>query len=138
MTTLDPFPHLPPEIAAQQLNDKLGMKITELSAERVVATMPVEGNLQPYGLLHGGANAALVEALGSYSAAMNAPEGRPVVGLELSCTHHRGVREGVVTGVAVPLHVGRSTATIEVTITDEQGRRSCTGRLTCVLLNNAS
>ncbi|QFU91576.1 MULTISPECIES: PaaI family thioesterase [unclassified Amycolatopsis] len=122
-----------PRWAQQQLNDKVGMKLLEVTKERVVGTIPVEGNLQPYGLLHGGANAVLAEALGSTVAAVNAGPERAAVGLELSCTHHRGVREGLVTGVAVPLHVGRSTITVEIVLTDDAGKRTCTARLTCAV-----
>jgi uncharacterized protein (TIGR00369 family) len=122
-----------PAAADQQLNDKVGMKLTEVSPERVVGTIPVEGNLQPYGLLHGGANAVLAEALGSTVAALNAGPDRAAMGLELSCTHHRAVRSGIVTGVATPLHVGRGTITAEIVISDDQGRRTCTARLTCVI-----
>lgn len=122
-----------PAFADQQLNDKVGMQITEATPERVVATMPVKGNLQPFGLLHGGANAVLAEALGSICAALNVAPGRAPLGLELSCTHHRGVRSGVVTGVATPVHVGRGTITVEIVIMDESERRSCTARLTCVV-----
>jgi 1,4-dihydroxy-2-naphthoyl-CoA hydrolase len=122
-----------PAAADQQLNDKVGMKLLEATAERVVGTIPVEGNLQPYGLLHGGANAVLAEALGSTVAALNAGPDRAAMGLELSCTHHRAVREGTVTGVATPLHVGRGTITAEIVLTDDEGRRTCTARLTCVV-----
>ncbi|MFC4003056.1 PaaI family thioesterase [Prauserella oleivorans] len=121
------------EVADQQLNDKVGLRFVELTAERVVGTMPVKGNLQPYGLLHGGANAVLAEALGSTVAALNAGSDRVAMGLELSCTHHRAALKGEVTGVATPLHVGRSTITSEIVITDEAGRRTCTARLTCVV-----
>jgi uncharacterized protein (TIGR00369 family) len=122
-----------PAAADQQLNDKVGMKLLEATAERVVGTIPVEGNLQPYGLLHGGANAVLAEALGSTVAALNAGPDRAAMGLELSCTHHRAVRAGTVTGVATPLHVGRGTITAEIVLTDDEGRRTCTARLTCVV-----
>jgi 1,4-dihydroxy-2-naphthoyl-CoA hydrolase len=118
----------------EQLNDKMGIEIVDWNPDRVVATMPVKGNRQPYGLLHGGANAVLAEAAGSTCAALKAG-GRPTVGLELSCTHHRGVKEGLVTAVATPLHIGRSTATVEIVISDEQGRRTCTARLTCMVLD---
>jgi len=118
---------------AGQLQSRMGIEFLEWSPERVVATMPVEGNRQPYGLLHGGANAVLAESVGSIAAALHAGEGRIAMGLELSCTHHRGVTEGIVTGAATPLHRGRGTATYEIAITDEQGRRTCTARLTCVL-----
>ncbi|MBB1158554.1 PaaI family thioesterase [Amycolatopsis nivea] len=122
-----------PAAAGQQLNDKIGLKLVELTPERVVGTIPVEGNLQPYGLLHGGANATVAEALGSVLAALNAGPERAAMGLELSCTHHRAVRSGTVTGVATPLHVGRGTITSEIVLTDDEGRRTCTARLTCVV-----
>ncbi|WP_406693117.1 PaaI family thioesterase [Saccharopolyspora sp. ID03-671] len=117
----------------EQLSARMGIEIIEYTPERVVATMPVAGNRQPYGLLHGGANAVLAEQAGSIAAAINAGAGRIALGLELSCTHHRAATEGKVTAVATPLHTGRSTATYDVVITDEQGRRTCSARLTCVL-----
>lgn len=116
-----------------EFNTKLGVEFLEISAERVVGTVPVAGNRQPYGLLHGGVNAALAETLGSTAAVLNAGAGRIVVGLELSCTHHRAAKSGVVTGVCTPLHTGRTTSTFETVITDEDGRRTCTARLTCVI-----
>ncbi|GAB3571450.1 hotdog fold thioesterase [Amycolatopsis endophytica] len=126
-----------PRVAEQQLNAKLGIEFVELTAERVVGTMPVEGNLQPYGLLHGGANAVLAEALGSTVAALNAGADKAALGFELSCTHHRAAREGLVTGVATPLHVGRGTITAEIVLTDAQGRRTCTARLSCLVRDAA-
>jgi uncharacterized protein (TIGR00369 family) len=113
----------------------MGIVITEASAERVVGTMPVEGNTQPYGLLHGGASCVLAETLGSVGAARGAQPGRYPVGVDLNATHHRGVRSGVVTGVATPLHQGRTVATWQVSITDDDGRAVCTARLTCALLD---
>jgi 1,4-dihydroxy-2-naphthoyl-CoA hydrolase len=121
------------EIADQLLPTKMGIEITEWTAERVVGTMPVKGNLQLYGLLHGGANAVLAETIGSVCAALNVGLDKATVGFELSCTHHRAALEGLVTGVATPLHAGRSTATVEIVITDDQGRRTCTARLTCLV-----
>jgi uncharacterized protein (TIGR00369 family) len=112
----------------------MGITITEASAERVVGTMPVEGNTQPYGVLHGGASCALAESLASVGAAYGDPAGRYPVGVDLNATHHRAVRSGTVTGTATPLHQGRTTATWQVEIRDEEGRRVCTARLTCVLL----
>jgi uncharacterized protein (TIGR00369 family) len=111
----------------------LGVRIVEASAERVVGTMPVEGNTQPYGLLHGGASAVLAETLGSVGAMLHGGSGKLAVGVDLNCTHHRGARSGLVTGVATPLHRGRSTATYEIVISDEDGRRVCSARLTCML-----
>jgi uncharacterized protein (TIGR00369 family) len=97
--------------------------------------MQVTGNRQPFGLLHGGANAVLIETLGSIGAAAYAMPERFPVGLELSCTHHGSARGGEVTGVATPVHVGRSTSTFDVVITDDDGRTTCTGRLTCMHLD---
>ncbi|HEY3709366.1 MAG TPA: PaaI family thioesterase [Amycolatopsis sp.] len=129
----DSYAGVDPAAAGQQLNDKLGLKLLEVTPQRVVGTIPVEGNLQPYGLLHGGANATLAESIGSTVAALNAGPDRAAMGLELSCTHHRAVRSGTVTGVATPLHVGRGTITVEIVLTDDEGRRTCTARLTCVV-----
>lgn len=119
-------------LASEQLDAKLGITVTEWDPSRVVGTMPVAGNRQPYGLLHGGANAVLAESIGSTCAALNAPEGAAAMGIELSCTHHRAATDGVVTGVAVPVHVGRSAATMEIVLSDEAGRRTCTARLSCM------
>jgi uncharacterized protein (TIGR00369 family) len=126
------LPGVRPDIADQLLPAKMGIEITEASPERVVATMPVKGNLQPYGLLHGGANAVLAETAGSVCAALNAGLERATMGVELSCTHHAAVTEGQVTGVATPIHAGRTVITVEIVITDERGRRTCTARLTCL------
>ncbi|MBA8928820.1 uncharacterized protein (TIGR00369 family) [Kutzneria viridogrisea] len=118
----------------EQLADKLGIQITDWNPDRMVATMPVAGNRQPFGLLHGGASAALAETLGSITAAQQAARmGRIALGLELSCTHHRSAKDGLVTGVCIPLSVGRTVATMEIVISDEHERRVCTARLTCVL-----
>lgn len=116
-----------------ELNERLGVVFVEASTERVVATMPVEGNRQPYGLLHGGASVALGESLGSTLAALNCPPDRSAVGIEISATHHRSALSGVVTGVATPLNVGRTLVTSEIVVTDDLDRRVCTIRLTCLL-----
>ncbi len=115
------------------LHERMGIRIVEATPERVVATMPVEGNTQPYGLLHGGASVVLAEGLGSVASALYAGDKRTAVGVDINATHHRAVRSGIVTGVATPLHLGLTIATYEVAITDEQGRRVCTARLTCLL-----
>jgi 1,4-dihydroxy-2-naphthoyl-CoA hydrolase len=116
-----------------QLATKLGIRFTELGPQRLVATMPVDGNRQPAGLLHGGASVALAETLGSIGASLHAGPGRLVVGVDINATHHRAAVDGLVTGTATPLHLGRGTATYEVVITDEQGRRVCTSRITCLI-----
>ncbi len=115
------------------LHDRLGIEIVETGPDRVVGRMPVEGNTQPFGLLHGGATASLVEGLASYGATMYALPDRLAVGVDLHVTHHRAARSGTVTGVALPLHRGRTVATYEVVVTDESGERLATGRLTCLL-----
>jgi uncharacterized protein (TIGR00369 family) len=115
------------------LLERMGIELVEASAERVVGRMPVEGNTQPYGLLHGGASCVLAESLGSVGSAIHAGEGRIAVGVDINATHHRALTSGVVTGVATPVHRGRSSATYEIVISDEQGRRVCTARLTCML-----
>jgi 1,4-dihydroxy-2-naphthoyl-CoA hydrolase len=115
------------------LPGRMGIKIIEASPTRVVGTMPVAGNTQPYGLLHGGASCVLAESLGSLGAALHAGPGRVTLGIEISATHHRGAAQGLVTGVATLLHGGRTLTTYEIVITDELGRRVCTSRLTCLL-----
>ncbi|MCH0562748.1 MULTISPECIES: hotdog fold thioesterase [unclassified Streptomyces] len=119
--------------SAGHLGTRMGVQILEASADRVVGTMPVEGNTQPYGLLHGGASAVLAETLGSVGSMLHGGTRKIAVGVDLNCTHHRGVRSGLVTGVATPVHRGRTTATYEIVISDEQGRRVCSARLTCLL-----
>ncbi|MDR3079505.1 MAG: hotdog fold thioesterase [Streptomyces sp.] len=124
---------LPALFSAGHLGTRMGVQILEASAERVVGTMPVEGNTQPYGLLHGGASAVLAETLGSIGSMLHGGVSKIAVGVDLNCTHHRGVRSGLVTGVATPVHRGRSTATYEIVISDEDGKRVCSARLTCLL-----
>ena len=122
-----------PTLQTGALADKLGIALVAASAEQVVATMPVEGNTQPYGLLHGGATAALAETVGSFAAALHGGPDRIAVGVDLNATHHRALTEGVVTAVATPAHRGRTSATYDVVVTDAQGHRVCTARLTCML-----
>jgi uncharacterized protein (TIGR00369 family) len=127
---------LPAALATEgTLIELMGIVITEASPERVVATMPVKGNVQPYGLLHGGASCVLAETLGSVGSAMHAAAyGKVAVGVDINATHHRAVREGVVTGVATPIYLGRTTTSYEVVISDDRGKRVCTARLTCQLI----
>jgi uncharacterized protein (TIGR00369 family) len=115
------------------LGEKLGIRFTEISAQRLVAMMPVKGNTQPAGLLHGGASAALAETMGSVGAAVHAGPGSMVVGVDINATHHRSARSGMVTGTATPLFLGRSMATYEIVITDEEQRRICTARISCLI-----
>ena len=117
------------------LGQRMGLEITEASPDRIVGTIPVEGNTQPYGLLHGGASCVLAETLGSVGAVLHGQTvDRPfAVGVDINATHHRGARSGLVTGVATPVHRGRTMATYEVVITDDTGERVCTARITCLL-----
>ena len=116
------------------LNEKMGIALVEVSPQRVVATMPVEGNTQPYGLLHGGASVVLAESLGSTGSALHAHPDRIAMGVDINATHHRAARVGVVTGVATAIHLGRSTACYEVVVSDQDGKRVCTARITCALV----
>jgi 1,4-dihydroxy-2-naphthoyl-CoA hydrolase len=114
------------------LTGRMGIKILEASPERVVGTMPVEGNTQPYGILHGGASCVLAESLGSLGSALQAGPGRFTVGIEINATHHRPATSGLVTGVATLAHGGRTMCTFDIVITDDQGRKVCTARLSCL------
>lgn len=116
------------------LNEKLGVELIEISAERVVGTMPVEGNTQPFGLLHGGASIALAETLGSVGSAIHGYPASIAVGVDINATHHRSATSGTVTGVATAIHLGRTSAAYEIVITDERGKRVCTSRITCALV----
>ncbi|MCX6494370.1 MAG: hotdog fold thioesterase [Actinobacteria bacterium] len=117
------------------LDNKLGIVVLEESAERVVATMPVQGNTQSFGLLHGGASLAFGEALGSWAAVIHASSlGKNAVGLDISGTHHRGVREGIITGVATAIRLGNTVTSHEVVMTDETGARLCTVRITNLIV----
>ncbi len=115
------------------LADRMGIELVEAVPGRVELRMPVAGNTQPYGLLHGGANAVLAEHAGSVAGAMHAGPGRIVVGLDISCTHHRSATQGFVTAVATPLSQGRTIASYAIRITDDDDRLVCTARLTCLI-----
>ena len=116
-----------------ELAAHMGVEFLDISADRVVGRMPVKGNTQPYGLLHGGASCVLAESLGSVGSALHAGPGRIAVGIEINATHHRAATEGYVTGIATRTHGGRTLATYDIVITDDADRRVCTARLTCML-----
>ena len=115
------------------LGEKMGIEFLEATPERVVARMPVAGNTQPFGLLHGGASVVLAESLGSIGAVLHAGEGRIAVGVDINATHHRAARAGFVTGTATALSLGNTLAVYDVAITDEDGNRVCTSRITCLI-----
>lgn len=118
-----------------ELDIKMGVRILEQSAARVVATMPVEGNRQSFGLLHGGASVAFAEALGSWAAVIHAGPGRSAVGVDINATHHRAARSGLVTGTATAIRLGRTITSHEVVVTDEDGNRLCTARITNLIID---
>jgi len=117
------------------LTTKMGIEFLELGAARSVARMPVEGNTQVIGLLHGGAHVVLGESLGSISSAIHAGPGRYAVGIEINASHSRSVTEGWVTGTCTSISLGRTLATHEIVMTDETGRRLSTVRMTNMLLD---
>lgn len=126
-------PHALDGMSQGAIGDRMGIEVSLATVERVEGRMPVTGNTQPYGLLHGGASCVLAESLGSIGAALHAGEGRYAVGVDISATHHRGATDGWVHGSATPLFLGRSTATYAIAITRDDGKLLCTARLTCAL-----
>jgi 1,4-dihydroxy-2-naphthoyl-CoA hydrolase len=112
------------------LAEKMGLEFLEFSVERSVARMPVEGNTQPVGLLHGGAYVVLGESLGSMMANLHAGPGRLAVGVDINATHTRSATSGWVTGVCEALHLGRSVTVHEIVVSDDQGNRCSTVRIT--------
>lgn len=112
------------------LAEKMGIELLELSAERAVAKMPVIGNTQPLGLLHGGAHVVLAESLGSFAANVHAHPWGYAVGIELNASHHSSIKEGYVIGTCTAVKLGRSLTTHEVKMTDEQGNLLSTVRIT--------
>lgn len=121
--------HTPNPLGA--LAARMGIHAQEATPERVVMTMPVEGNTQPMGLLHGGASAALAETAGSILSHLAVNGAKAPVGIELNCSHHKSARTGQVTAVAVPITIGRNLAVTSITITNDADELVCTARLTC-------
>ena len=122
--------------ATRSLAATLGIELVELTPQRVVATMPVDDRTrQPFGILHGGASVALAETVASLAGAMNVDlEKFSVVGVEINANHIRAKRDGVVTGTALPIHVGRSTQVWEIRIVDEEDRPVCVSRCTLAVV----
>ncbi|MGN7188384.1 PaaI family thioesterase [Microbacterium enclense] len=118
------------------LDERLGITVTAQSADRVEAWMPVEGNTQSLGRLHGGATAALAEAVGSWAAMIHASTlGQVCVGVDLNITHHRGARTGRIHAVATPAHRGRRVATYDVIVRDDAERLIATARITNLVVD---
>lgn len=116
------------------LDNKMGIEIIEASPQRMVGTMPVEGNTQPIGLLHGGANVVLAETLGSVGTHLHAGPNRKVVGVDINATHHKSATSGIVTAVATAVTLGKTLCCYEVEITNDKGERTCSARITCLIL----
>ncbi len=116
------------------------MEFTDLGENYIKATMPVDHRTkQPYGLLHGGASVALAETLGSVASAFVIDHEKYMcVGLEINANHLRGVKEGKVTGVVTPIHIGAKTHVWEIKISDENGKLCCISRLTVAILLRSS
>jgi len=122
-------------LSRDTLMEPLGIVFTELGPDYLRGTMPVDARTrQPYGLLHGGASVALAETLGSTAAGLCVEPGQGVVGIEINANHLAGVREGLVTGTARALHVGRTTQVWEIRIEDADGRLACISRLTLAVI----
>jgi uncharacterized protein (TIGR00369 family) len=136
MTQNDSFDYLAAirERGSGQLDSKMGIEIIEASPQRLVGTMPVDGNRQPMGLLHGGANVVLAESLGSVGTQLHAGADRRIVGVDINATHHKSATSGIVTGVATAVSLGKTMCCYEVVITNEAGERTCTARITCLIL----
>ena len=116
------------------LDQKMGIEILEASPARLVGTMPVEGNTQPLGLLHGGANVVLAESLGSIGTQLHAGPTRRIVGVDINATHHKSATSGIVTAVATAITLGKTLCSYHVEITNEKGERTCTARINCLIL----
>ena len=143
MSTPTPPSLFPPSASLDALNvlsrdtaiDALGIVFTEIGADFLRATMPVDARTrQPYGLLHGGASVLLAETLGSTAGNLCVAPGRRCVGIEINANHLRAMREGLVTGTARALHVGSRTQVWEIHIEDADGRRVCISRLTLAVV----
>lgn len=130
MTSTNDFPVGP-------LAEKLGIKLLSADANEVIGTMPVDGNTQPFGLLNGGAHLVLAETLGSIGANLAAGSGRFAVGLDINASHHKAIRNGIVTGTARALSIGKTIAAYEVKMTDESGALLSSARITCLLRDAA-
>ena len=119
-----------------ELAQKMGIEILKLSAERAIATMPVTGNTQPLGLLHGGAYLVLGETLGSFAANVWAGEQAHAVGIEISASHSKSATEGLVTGVATAISLGKTLTVHEIVVSNEKGERCSTIRITNLIRKN--
>ena len=136
MTTIDYGPHddgVPLPLLTGGLAERMGIEYIQLSASHSVARMPVEGNTQPFGLLHGGAHLVLGESLGSLSSALHGGPDKIAVGIEISATHSRSVSSGWVEATCDAIHLGRTLCTHGIVVRDEDGHLLSTVRITNML-----
>jgi uncharacterized protein (TIGR00369 family) len=117
------------EYGLGELAERMGIKLSEVSANRTVGTMPVEGNRQPLGLLNGGANAILAETLGSIAANVAVYPTKVAVGVDINVTHHKAVKSGLVKGIATPNHIGKSTGSYVIEIFNDKEELTASARL---------
>lgn len=135
-------PSITPEqvrpLARETMVEHIGIEFTEIGDDYLKARMPVDHRTrQPYGLLHGGASVALAETLGSMASALVIDRKQfYCVGLEINANHVRGVREGFVTGIARPLHLGKTTHVWDIRIQDHRDKLVCVSRLTVAIIAN--
>lgn len=137
MTAAPPSSQRPPDWVAGltlgPLADQMGIEILDWDPARLVAKMPVHGNTQPYGIVHGGAYCVLAESLGSTAAALSVGPQRAVVGIELNASYHRAAHTGTITAVCRNLHLGATLTSHEIEMTDENENLLCTVRLRCLI-----
>jgi len=127
------------QLGKNTLGEQLGMEFTEIGEDYIKGTMPVDHRTkQPYGLLHGGASVALAETLGSIGSALVVDQSKfNCVGLEINANHLRSVRDGFVTGIARPIHIGASTHVWDIRITDQRDKLICISRLTVAVIKQS-
>lgn len=121
---------------AGALDKKMGIEIIEASPEKLVGRMPVEGNTQPIGLLHGGANVVLAESLGSIGTQLHAGIGKKIVGVDINATHHKSATSGFVTATATAISLGKTLCSYNIEVVNDKGERTCTARITCLILTD--
>lgn len=116
--------------------EHLGIEFLEVGDDFIRARLPVDGRTrQPYGILHGGVSVVLAETLGSCGAAYACAPGQRPVGLDINANHIRSIAAGWVTGVARPVHIGRSTHVWHIDLSNDAGQLSCVSRLTLSILS---
>lgn len=124
------------DLRKETMASYLDMQWVEIGENFLKLSMPVnEKTKQPYGLLHGGASCALAETVGSVASALVIDQEKFIcVGLEINANHIRGARSGIVTAIAAPLHIGKSTHVWDIKINDEVDKLICVSRLTVAIL----